>query len=722
MKKNLVLFRMMLIMITFSFYFAGYNNENLPSGYIICAWCQKPGVKLFTLKTLNGSKVFCSEVCFTQCRRASFKKNKVCDWCKHVRHTVNYVDFQDGEQQLQFCSEKCLNQYKMNIFCQETQEHLQQIQASIDNNSSSNDISDKQILITPDLWLQEDMVRRHKKLRTIQEDKKHSDTNNKDHNDQPKDLSNHVESPETSGVSSMVEKTNEKVIVDKSLKERLAKRLHKDPNHTASPNVTPLQKRPHPGHSHFIPSMFPNPAMNNWWHHAQMLASLGPGYPAFSGFPPVMYPGMFNPPFNPMMPAAPPIPESSRPQSRHINATSTPGPVVTPNATASPDISQRQSQSPAIASNATNKSSTIPRNHQFPPMWPPVFPMMPLPPQMPQQGEPNIHTGSNPTVPTFPIPAPNWASMGIPPQTVMIPFPFLFPLPFPVPIPIPIPMKAEQIEKLLNRVSRMSTSSSNKEDETSSECEDIKPQNLQEHLNLSMNHHNCNNNSNSSHNSLDTTSLTQPRIAATTTKNIPKECITCASCITPSKSTVLPRPSSVLSMKSDSHVSLTEVNSVKRPPTPASVSSIESIKRVRHESMDSNYDEVIDLSKDSSRESAHREVSSPHVHALSEHKTANSVRSTSVPLPNATGGSETDFLHVPKIHIVSTPTDPPLSQHLPLPPTDHAYSLRRGLILDAPSVPKRPKSPSPERRNYIRSMPRDIMEARRCLRTRIKTK
>ena len=64
------------------------------AGYIICAWCQKTGTKLFTLQTANVTKAFCSEFCFTQCRRASFKKNKVCDWCKHVRHTVNYVDFQ----------------------------------------------------------------------------------------------------------------------------------------------------------------------------------------------------------------------------------------------------------------------------------------------------------------------------------------------------------------------------------------------------------------------------------------------------------------------------------------------------------------------------------------------------------------------------------------------------------------------------------------------------
>ena len=82
----------------FTFYFpdgsTSPDDSNTSASYIICAWCQKAGPKLFTLKTPTLTKAFCSEYCFTQCRRASFKKNKVCDWCKHVRHTVNYVDFQ----------------------------------------------------------------------------------------------------------------------------------------------------------------------------------------------------------------------------------------------------------------------------------------------------------------------------------------------------------------------------------------------------------------------------------------------------------------------------------------------------------------------------------------------------------------------------------------------------------------------------------------------------
>ncbi|RWS13716.1 sine oculis-binding protein-like protein [Dinothrombium tinctorium] len=129
------------------------DSTNIPSGCILCAWCQKIGMKLFTLRTTNGCKAFCSELCFTQCRRASFKKNKVCDWCKHVRHTVNYVDFQDGEQQLQFCSDKCLNQYKMNIFCKETQTQLQ-LHPHLQETSSKS-INSGTSLITPDLWLRD---------------------------------------------------------------------------------------------------------------------------------------------------------------------------------------------------------------------------------------------------------------------------------------------------------------------------------------------------------------------------------------------------------------------------------------------------------------------------------------------------------------------------------------------------------------------------------------
>ncbi|PVD28262.1 hypothetical protein C0Q70_10849 [Pomacea canaliculata] len=133
-------------------------------------------------RSVRGNSVHARAVdgaCQAEGERKEIRR-QVCDWCKHVRHTVNFVDFQDGELQLQFCSEKCLNQYKMNIFCTETQEHLKQIQSQLHEerknaslspggassssslssrvlsdaaSASSGKKSEDQILITPELWL-----------------------------------------------------------------------------------------------------------------------------------------------------------------------------------------------------------------------------------------------------------------------------------------------------------------------------------------------------------------------------------------------------------------------------------------------------------------------------------------------------------------------------------------------------------------------------------------
>ncbi|XP_053685583.1 sine oculis-binding protein homolog [Sabethes cyaneus] len=115
----------------------------------VCQWCCRgvPPNQTGILGTTEGT-IFCSESCFSQSRRASFKRAKTCDWCRHVRHAVSYVDFQDGVTQLQFCSDKCLNQYKMQIFCNETQAHLD-MNPHLKEKSTSTGGN----LITPDLWL-----------------------------------------------------------------------------------------------------------------------------------------------------------------------------------------------------------------------------------------------------------------------------------------------------------------------------------------------------------------------------------------------------------------------------------------------------------------------------------------------------------------------------------------------------------------------------------------
>uniref|UniRef100_A0A182MAR9 Sine oculis-binding protein homolog n=1 Tax=Anopheles culicifacies TaxID=139723 RepID=A0A182MAR9_9DIPT len=113
-----------------------------------CQWCRKviPSHQTGILGTTEGM-IFCTEACFSQSRRASFKRAKTCDWCRHVRHAVSYVDFQDGASQLQFCSDKCLNQYKMQIFCNETQAHLEMNPHLKEKSASTGS------LITPELWM-----------------------------------------------------------------------------------------------------------------------------------------------------------------------------------------------------------------------------------------------------------------------------------------------------------------------------------------------------------------------------------------------------------------------------------------------------------------------------------------------------------------------------------------------------------------------------------------
>ncbi|KAG5682157.1 hypothetical protein PVAND_011529 [Polypedilum vanderplanki] len=126
------------------------NSSNEKQEINNCSWCHQ-SISSESNETIGSGAgaLFCSENCFIFWRRASFKRAKTCDFCKNVRNAVSYVDFNDGTTQLQFCSDKCLNQYKMQIFCHETQTHLElnphlKEKAKSDTNES---------LITPDLWL-----------------------------------------------------------------------------------------------------------------------------------------------------------------------------------------------------------------------------------------------------------------------------------------------------------------------------------------------------------------------------------------------------------------------------------------------------------------------------------------------------------------------------------------------------------------------------------------
>lgn len=70
-------------MIVFSSFFVDDDASNVQ---IMCAWCQKVGVKRYSLSMGSELKSFCSEKCFAACRRAYFKRNKVKSCNKYSFH------------------------------------------------------------------------------------------------------------------------------------------------------------------------------------------------------------------------------------------------------------------------------------------------------------------------------------------------------------------------------------------------------------------------------------------------------------------------------------------------------------------------------------------------------------------------------------------------------------------------------------------------------------
>nr|XP_009860569.1 sine oculis-binding protein homolog [Ciona intestinalis] len=109
----------------------GYDEE------VTCSWCRKQGRSLFTLQENDGTKSFCSEKCFAACRRATFKRTRVCDWCKQIRHPRKFLENTGGDGRLQFCSSQCLEGYKMAIFCKEIQNGKSEDEKDDVSNTSS---------------------------------------------------------------------------------------------------------------------------------------------------------------------------------------------------------------------------------------------------------------------------------------------------------------------------------------------------------------------------------------------------------------------------------------------------------------------------------------------------------------------------------------------------------------------------------------------------------
>ncbi|XP_068437076.1 sine oculis-binding protein homolog A isoform X2 [Clinocottus analis] len=391
-------------------------DEDAANVQIMCAWCQKIGVKRYSLSMGSELKSFCSEKCFAACRRAYFKRNKarddgglggklpqhsftqdtprlvfktnsdvlVCDWCKHIRHTKEYLDFGAGERRLQFCSAKCLNQYKMDIFYKETQAALPGGLCNPGHGLGGDgkmDCGGGVQLLTPESW-----------------------------GTPLTDLRRKAPSPGGPSTTSA-----------------LAPSSATSPSDTAahySPSLSSSAKIPTP-RPHESPTLHPPP-----------MPTLHPPVGVPPGSPPMV-----------MTPRGPmPLPlfmehqmmQHMRPPflrpSGHPGGPHSPlsNPII-------PGIGQPPPpRTIGSGSSPMHRPLLHPSSNHNPGMMPPYpgFPMPGMPPFPPVNMMPN---GRIPLPPMMNFGMPSLAPL-VPPPTLLVPYPVIVPLPVPIPIPIPIPM------------------------------------------------------------------------------------------------------------------------------------------------------------------------------------------------------------------------------------------------------------------------------------------
>ncbi|KAM9339569.1 sine oculis-binding protein homolog [Symphorus nematophorus] len=375
--------------------------EDVQNVQIVCVWCQKEGVKRYSLCMGSELKSFCSEKCFAACRRAYFKRNKardedlhgerspqhphtedsprlvlkinsnvrVCDWCKHVRHTKEYLDFGSGEERLQFCSTKCLNQYKMDVFYREARAALT---SSSPNRPSQEGRADSivagQKLLTPESWNSSSAGEtRHRNL-------------------SPKGPTPIHASAESTSISpSEASSSNSKVPVSGL---RTLERPIQPPPHPPAVEVSP-----HPVPLHPPPP--PRPTLEH-----------------------------------------PPVPQIPIPFIRPpLHAQGLKSPLAHPPRHPAPSSSpiHRPPHSPHLQPPTSSSMNPPGLMHPFPGAY-----------------FPGLHSPPVNMMPRGPVPMPPIMNFGIPsfspllPQpTVLVPYPIIVPLPVPIPIPIPIPVPSK---------------------------------------------------------------------------------------------------------------------------------------------------------------------------------------------------------------------------------------------------------------------------------------
>uniref|UniRef100_G3TBR3 Sine oculis binding protein homolog n=1 Tax=Loxodonta africana TaxID=9785 RepID=G3TBR3_LOXAF len=404
-------------------------EDDVSNVQIMCAWCQKVGIKRYSLSMGSEVKSFCSEKCFAACRRAYFKRNKardedghaenfpqqhyaketprlafknncellVCDWCKHIRHTKEYLDFGDGERRLQFCSAKCLNQYKMDIFYKETQANLpaglcSTLHPPMENKAEGTGVQ----LLTPDSWNIPLTDARRKAPSPVAA---------AGQSQGPGPTASTTVSPSDTANCSV---TKIPTPVPKSIPI------------SETPNIPPVSVQPPAsiGPPLGVPPRSPPMVMTNRgpvplpiFMEQQIMQQIRP--PFIRG-PPHHASNPNSPLSNPMLPGIGPPPGGPR----NMGPTSSP--------------MHRPMLSPHIHPPST---PTMPGN-------PPGL----LPPPPPGAPLPSLPFPPVSMMPNGPMPVPQMMNFGlpslaplVPPPTLLVPYPVIVPLPVPIPIPIPIP-------------------------------------------------------------------------------------------------------------------------------------------------------------------------------------------------------------------------------------------------------------------------------------------
>ncbi|KAF6038779.1 Sobp [Bugula neritina] len=124
-----------------------------------CSWCSRLySASDYSLATQDRDvKTFCSEDC-QDSFKADILRTKVCEWCKsHFPSKTSLIAVEPSPESvpLQFCTQTCMNKYKMELFCVEVKEQLRRIKeenVQLPMKSTKQSHPDRKILITPELW------------------------------------------------------------------------------------------------------------------------------------------------------------------------------------------------------------------------------------------------------------------------------------------------------------------------------------------------------------------------------------------------------------------------------------------------------------------------------------------------------------------------------------------------------------------------------------------